>query len=94
VPRGRGFPSLEAVIEESRRSAGRREDKAAITIEALDELRSHVGGGIRRAQTRLEAFHEFSLLESQFEPIESCVGELASRIDQAIQLEIDIRRGK
>lgn len=49
---------------------------------------------IEMATGRLEAFRIFSKLETELEPIESCVTDLAIELDMAIQMEVDRRRGK
>jgi hypothetical protein len=56
-------------------------------------LREHVRE-ISLSPNRLEAFQRFSALESQFEPIEADVHELAAEVDHMIQIEIDRMRGK
>ena len=59
-------------------------------IESIEER----AGRIARAESRLEAFAEFSRLENSLESIEEPVDMLAIHVDNAIQMEIDIRRGK
>jgi hypothetical protein len=49
---------------------------------------------IKTAGDRLESFHIFSTLESEFEPVEQSVSELAAKVDEMIQMEIDSARGK
>ena len=63
------------------------------SLKFLSNLRKKVKG-IRRAAERLDSFHRFSLLESEFEPVEQSVHELAGEVDGMIQLQIDISRGK
>jgi hypothetical protein len=46
------------------------------------------------APTRIDAFDRFGSIEKELEPIEDCVSELGLAIDKAIQMEIDIARGK
>jgi len=46
------------------------------------------------AKTRIDAFERFAAIERELEPIEDCVSELGMAIDAAIQMEIDIARGK
>ena len=59
----------------------------------IDELRERVQ---KMSQSRdpLEAFQRFSVLESDFEPIEDDVHELEGELDYMIQMEIDRIRGK
>jgi hypothetical protein len=49
---------------------------------------------IRNAPNRLEAFNRFAAIEIALEPVEECVSKLADWIEEEIQLEIDIARGK
>ena len=63
------------------------------TVKSIEQLRDRVPE-IRGATDRLDAFHRFSLLEVELEPIESCVHKFASKVQDMIQMEIDIRRGK
>jgi hypothetical protein len=42
----------------------------------------------------LDAFARFAAIEKYLEPIEGCVYEVAGQIDAAIQLVVDIARGK
>ena len=49
---------------------------------------------MRGAPGRLDAFDRFAAVERQLEPVEECVYEIVRRIDEAIQLAIDIARGK
>lgn len=49
---------------------------------------------IKRLPDRLDSFHQFSLLESEFEPVEESVDVLATEVDNIIQIQIDIARGK
>jgi hypothetical protein len=67
------------------------EDRHSLTF--LSDLRKKVKD-ITRAANRLDTFDRFSLLESEFEPVEQSVHELAAEVDRMIQMEIDIARGK
>lgn len=49
---------------------------------------------IREASTRLEAFERFAEIERALEPVETAVLELVVEIDNYIQLQVDIMRGK
>jgi hypothetical protein len=49
---------------------------------------------VSAAQDRLEAFHRFGQLETEFEPVEESVHVLVGEVDAMIQLQIDIARGK
>jgi len=59
----------------------------------IDELEARIDQ-VRNAATRLEAFGRFSEIERELEPIEECVNAMVWGIDEAIQLQIDIARGK
>jgi hypothetical protein len=43
---------------------------------------------------KLEVFNKFSKIEAALEPLETMISEVAVLVDQAIQAEIDRRRGK
>jgi hypothetical protein len=60
------------------------------SIQELEAQLSH----IRSAPNRLGAFGRFATVEKALEPIEKSVNDLARRIDAAIQLAVDIARGK
>ncbi len=60
------------------------------SIQELEGQLSHV----RSAPNRLGAFGRFANVEKALEPIEKSVNDLARRIDAAIQLAVDIARGK
>lgn len=50
---------------------------------------------IRQASTRLEAFEQFAEIERALEPLETAVVELVvEMIDNYIQMQVDIMRGK
>jgi hypothetical protein len=63
------------------------------TLDSIEKLHGRVPEMLKAAD-RLDAFQSFSVLEKELEPIEDCVHGLAAEIDQAIQMEIDRRRGK
>jgi hypothetical protein len=67
--------------------------QAQCQLPFIDQLIRNVEG-IRNAASRLEAFRRFSVIESQFEPLEDDVSELAAEVDHMIQMEIDRLRGK
>ncbi|MBV8113303.1 MAG: hypothetical protein JO300_01075 [Silvibacterium sp.] len=46
------------------------------------------------ASSRIEAFERFSALERDLEPTESAVMDLVFEIDNYIDMQIDIMRGK
>jgi hypothetical protein len=62
-------------------------------MQSICELNSQVSE-VRSARTRVDAFERFATVEKALEPIEDCVTDLITAIDAAIQLEIDIARGK
>jgi hypothetical protein len=43
---------------------------------------------------KLEMFDQFATIEDEFEPLEEMINEIAGEIDEHIQLQIDIARGK
>lgn len=49
---------------------------------------------VRVAPSRVDAFAQFAAIEKDLEPVEECVYEVVGKIDEAIQLAIDIARGK
>jgi hypothetical protein len=49
---------------------------------------------VRSAPSRLAAFSQFATIEQELEPVEEYVYALAARIDEAIQMAVDIARGK
>ena len=67
--------------------------KAKYQLSIIDQLLSAIGL-IRRAATRMEAFQQFSVIESQFEPLEDDVSVLAAEVEHMIQMEVDRLRGK
>jgi hypothetical protein len=50
--------------------------------------------GLRRERDKLGLFARFVRLEAEIEPLEQRIHEAASLLDQAIQLAMDIARGK
>ena len=63
------------------------------SLRSIQEMETQLSQ-IRSAPNRLNAFDRFAAVERALEPIETCVNELAWKIDEAIQLAIDIARGK
>ena len=63
------------------------------TLNSLEKIQERLPE-ILKTTGRLDAFHRFSLLEKELEPIEVSVHRLADEVEQMIQLEIDVRRGK
>jgi hypothetical protein len=49
---------------------------------------------VREAGTRIEAFERFAVLERDLEPIETAVEDLVVEIDNYIDMQVDIMRGK
>jgi hypothetical protein len=49
---------------------------------------------VRAAETRIEAFERFAVLERDLEPIETAVEDLVIEIDNYIDMQVDIMRGK
>jgi hypothetical protein len=49
---------------------------------------------VRKAGTRIEAFERFAVLERNLEPIETAVEDLVVEIDNYIDMQVDIMRGK
>ena len=49
---------------------------------------------LRQIDDKVSLFSAFANAEAKFEPVEECVHELAREIDAAIQLQVDIERGK
>lgn len=66
---------------------------AKYSLNNIVELESRLPE-VSRAPTRVDAFDRFASIERGLEPIEDCVSELELAIDSAIQMEIDIARGK
>lgn len=62
-------------------------------LRSIEELEAQVDQ-VRNAVSRLEAFGSFSTIERELEPVEECVNAMVWGIDEAIQLQIDIARGK
>lgn len=62
-------------------------------ISTICELESQISL-VENETNKLEAFYQFSLIESKLEPIEACVAEIAQGIEHQIQMEIDHLRGK
>jgi hypothetical protein len=67
--------------------------KAAYSLRTVEEVKARLSG-IKRTADRFEAFQLFSLIETDIEPIENRVQALVEQIDCAIQMAIDISRGK
>jgi hypothetical protein len=63
------------------------------SLRSIQEMETQLSQ-IRSAPNRLNAFDRFAAVERALEPVETCVNELAWKIDEAIQLAIDIARGK
>jgi hypothetical protein len=63
------------------------------TVEFLDGLVDALSQ-ITAATDRFESFRRFAMLESRFEGVEEDVQELAVAVDNMIQVQIDIARGK
>jgi hypothetical protein len=63
------------------------------SLEYLDVLTSKLSE-IYAARNSLEAFGIFSDIETELEPIEEDISEVAVEIDNEIQMQIDIARGK
>jgi hypothetical protein len=51
-------------------------------------------GRLRAAETSIEAFERFAVLERDLEPIETAVEDLVIEIDNYIDMQVDIMRGK
>src|ERR1700692_482315 len=81
---------------ESQRSAhglSRSSFQPKYSLHSIREMESQLPQ-IRNAPNRLEAFNRFAAIEIALEPVEECVSKLADWIEEEIQLEIDIARGK
>lgn len=63
------------------------------TLQSISSLEEQIVN-VSSAPTGLEAFHQFSLIEKDLEPIETDVSDMAAAIDDFIQAEIDRIRGK
>ena len=63
------------------------------TLQSISSLEEQIVN-VSSAPTRLDAFHQFSLIEKDLEPIETDVSDMAAAIDEFIQAEIDRIRGK
>ena len=66
---------------------------AKYRLNSVDQLRKKISQ-ISAAQNRLDAFSKFSSIEKELEPIEAVVYSLARAVDEWIQVQIDIARGK
>lgn len=71
----------------------RNEFVGTYTIRSVEDIHDQLRQ-IGEAVGRLDAFSRFAQLERELEKIESPVEQLASEVDQMIQLQIDIARGK
>lgn len=80
VPRDFGDPRL-------------RSYSPKFTIKDIGRWRA-AGAALKGRTGKLALFAEFAQLEVQIEPLEEKVHDVAGLVDQAIQLEIDRRRGK
>lgn len=84
---------------EIQRSGGQSQPPATVpflpkySLRSIQELEGRLPQ-VRGAPGRLDAFDRFAAVERQLEPVEECVYEIVRRIDEAIQLAIDIARGK
>lgn len=58
------------------------------------KVREKQVASIRSAKTRLEAFEQFAAIERDLEPTETAVSEVVGQIDNYIDMQIDIARGK
>jgi hypothetical protein len=79
--------------EEGRTTKALEAAKEKHNLRYLGEVEGKVGE-ISNTQNELDAFGLFGQIELEFEPIEESVLALESELDAAIQLQIDIARGK
>jgi hypothetical protein len=105
VKNGRGAKDKEAALNECehyaevQRVARQSQPPAAnafvpkYSMRSIQELEARLPQ-VRSAPSRLDAFDRFAIIESELEPVEGCVYEIAGQIDEAIQLAIDAARGK
>jgi hypothetical protein len=63
------------------------------TLASIEQWRREVAA-LHGVADKLEMFNRFADIEDDFEPLEELLSEVAGLIDNAIQAEIDLRRGK
>lgn len=98
-------PDRETAIRESHDFAKARREKSGLStrdqedvetrysLEFLDKLIARLPK-IKEISDRFEAFRRFSEVESEFEPVEQNIQELAANVDGRMQMQSDIARGK
>lgn len=99
-------PDRQVAFNDSQYFNGVRQKTIDPALTRIDTYRAELGlefvegqiakkvPSIRAAANRLEAFRRFSVIESQFEPLEESVSDLAAEVDHMIQMQIDRSRGK
>jgi hypothetical protein len=65
----------------------------SLTLTSIESIQRELVS-IHQTEDRIAALRTFCSLERRLEPIEVCVGTFAGAIDEMIQLDIDIARGK
>ena len=99
------FPNQETAIRDSYEFNRALRKQAGIGTQDLvsAECRHNVGfilsvqqrsQEIIQKSDKMQAFDLFAQIETEFEPVEDSVSELASEVDHQIQLAIDVARGK
>jgi hypothetical protein len=63
------------------------------TTADLDMLATEITA-VREIEDSIDSFNQFAELEAKLESIENPVNELVRRVDESIQLEVDMARGK
>lgn len=97
-------PTQESVLDDAYRlweaEVGRADAVPTVTekahekvVRTLASIKERVES-VREATDRVAAFQEFGEIENDLDPIEERVFYMASRVDEAIQSQIDRMRGK
>lgn len=97
-------PDREAAIKDSFRFSQSQREKDGLSKYTYDVEKRHSLSflnelieqlpTITEPNEKYESFNRFSLLESEFEAVEESVNMLTAAVDDMIQMEIDIARGK
>lgn len=84
---------MELCKQEGRSTTLLSKSAARHSMTYLSGLKDRIKSILKGAD-HLDSFHRFSVFESEFEPVEQSVSELETKIDEMIQLQVDIARGK